>query len=171
MSDPQKLASATVEALQNRQASVGVWGCGHIGASAMYHFSQKGVRCVGYDITRTRVREIRQGRFLSTDAVPDGRLEGDVENVTATTDWRELKNHRIAVHIIAVPTERGTDPSSAALEDIMPLICEVIRETRLDGIIPTISIESTIQPSWIDSVVLPQLHASGLRPDVDVLIG
>lgn len=161
----------TLAALQRGTAGIGVWGCGHIGASAMYHFSARGVRCVGYDIAEQRVREIREGRFLSTDTAGIERLQSASPLVTATTDWRELKSEALAVHIVAVPTERGLEPSSAPLEDVMPRICEVIKETQADGIIPTIAVESTIQPSWIDTVVLPTLHAAGLRPGQDVLIG
>jgi nucleotide sugar dehydrogenase len=137
----------------------------------MYHFSRKGVRCVGYDIASQRIDEILQGRFLATDPVPLGRVEDKNVRVEATTDWRELKKHAIAVHIVAVPTERGAEPSSAALEDIMPLICETIRDSDLGGITPAIIIESTIQPTWIDTVVLPKLLASGLRPGLDVMVG
>jgi nucleotide sugar dehydrogenase len=160
-----------VQALMAQQASLAVWGCGHIGASAMYHFSGKGVRCVGYDIAATRVEEIREGRFLTTDTAPVDRTEAGRHRVEATTSWRDLIPHRVAVHIISVPTERGADPSSAALEDIMPLICETIDATDLRDIVPIIIIESTIQPTWIDSVVMPKLHASGLRPGIDVLVG
>jgi nucleotide sugar dehydrogenase len=166
-----RIASRTVDALKNRTVALGFWGCGHIGASEMYHFSRKGVRCVGYDIAEARVQEIREGRFLATDSVPTGRLQQENTDVVATTDWRELKQHRVAVHIICVPTERGAEPSSAALEDVMPRICNSIQETDLAGIVPTVVIESTIQPTWIDSVVLPKLHASGLRPGVDVFVG
>lgn len=157
-------AARTVAALKDGSASIAVWGCGHIGASAMYHFSRAGIRCAGYDIVESRVREIRQGRFLSTDTVPVEPIAGSVP-VTATTNWRDLKLQRPAVHIIAVPTERGAEPSSAALEDIMPLICETIRATDLGDLTPTIIIESTIQPTWIDTVVLPKLHASGFNLD------
>lgn len=163
--------SRTVDALKQRSVSLGVWGCGHIGASAMYYFSRKGVRCVGYDIAVSRVEEIRQGRFLATDSVPTGRLEDASVDVEATTEWRRLKDHKVAVHIISVPTERGAEPSSAALEDIMPSICQTIRNSHLGDIVPAIIIESTIQPTWIDTVVLAKLHASGLRPGVDVLVG
>ena len=117
----------TVDALKSRSVSLGVWGCGHIGASAMYHFSRHGVRCVGYDIAASRVQEIRDGRFLTTDVVPTGRVREQNPNVTATTDWHEMVANNVAVHLIAVPTERGAEPSSAALEDVMPLICEAIR--------------------------------------------
>ncbi|GAC1467684.1 MAG: nucleotide sugar dehydrogenase [Chloroflexota bacterium] len=171
MSEPQSMVSRTIDALRQGKFAVGVWGCGHIGASAMYHFSRQGIRCVGYDITEMRVREIMVGRFLSTDTVPTTEREEGSASVYATTRWQELKEHAVGVHIISVPTERGADPSSAALEDVMPLICETIKATSFDGVIPVIVIESTIQPTWIDTVVLPKLHASGLRPGVDVLVG
>ena len=161
----------TVEALKARSVSLGVWGCGHIGASAMYHFSRQGVRCIGYDIAGTRVQEIREGRFLTTDAVPSGRVREANPNVSATNDWRDVAAHDVAVHLVAVPTERGAEPSSAALEDVMPLICDTIRNSMLEGLVPAVIIESTIQPTWIDTVVLPKLLASGLQPGVDVLVG
>jgi nucleotide sugar dehydrogenase len=164
-------ATTTIEALQEQSVAIAVWGCGHIGASAMFHFSRKDIRCIGYDIADSRVQEIRQGRFLATDVVPAGRMEAHASNVTATTNWRDIIGARAAIHIISVPTERGAEPSSAALEDVMPLICETIRDTDLGGIRPVVIIESTVQPTWIDSVVLPMLHASGLRPGVDVLVG
>ncbi len=162
-------ASRVIAALRDGSASIAVWGCGHIGASAMYHFSRAGIRCAGYDIVESRVQEIRQGRFLSTDSVPVEPIPGSVA-VTATTNWRELKSQRPAVHIIAVPTERGAEPSSAALEDVMPLICDTIRGTDLGDLTPTIIIESTIQPTWIDTVVLPKLHASGFKAG-EILLG
>ncbi|HZU14144.1 MAG TPA: UDP binding domain-containing protein [Chloroflexota bacterium] len=165
------MVDRAVERLQQGSVALGVWGCGHIGASAMYHFCQQGVRCIGYDIADTRVSEIRDGHFLSTDTAGIERLESPGAPVIATTDWRRMIDQRVLFHIIAVPTERGADPSSAALEDIMPRVCEVIRATDLDGLIPVVSIESTIQPSWLDTIVFPALHAAGLRPGVDVLIG
>jgi nucleotide sugar dehydrogenase len=47
----------------------------------------------------------------------------------------------------------------------------VIRDTDLGDLTPAIIVESTIQPSWIETVILPQLHASGLEPGRDVLVG
>src|SRR5450759_1257495 len=101
----------TVNALKSQSVGLGVWGCGHIGASAMYHFSRQGVRCIGYDIAATRVQEIREGRFLSTDVVTTGRLREANPNVTATTNWHDMLASEVAVHLVAVPTERGAEPS------------------------------------------------------------
>lgn len=160
-----------IEALRSQTASIGVWGCGHIGASAIFHFSRQGIRCVGFDVAPGRVQEIREGRFLSTDIVPSGRVGARTQNVVATTDWTDLKSEHVLVHLVAVPTERGADPSSAILEDVMPRICETIRDGDVGDLTPTIIIESTIQPTWIDTIILPALHASGLRPGTDVLVG
>lgn len=165
------MVASGLERLRRGEVALGVWGCGHIGASAMYHFCRQGVRCIGYDIADTRVAEISDGRFLSTDTAGIERLQSAGAPVLATTDWRAMVGERVLFHLIAVPTERGADPSSAALEDIMPRVCEVIRATDLDGLVPMISIESTIQPSWLDTVVFPALHAAGLRPGIDVLVG
>lgn len=164
-------AERSVSALRRGDAAVAVWGCGHIGASAMYHFSRRGIRCIGYDIAPARVAEIRNGRFLSTDQMVIESSDTDHEPVQATTRWQDVRRENPVVHLIAVPTERGAEPSSAALEDVMPLVCETIRSVQTDDQVALISIESTIQPTWIDSVVLPTLHAHGLRPGVDVLLG
>jgi nucleotide sugar dehydrogenase len=167
----ESTTSPLVSALRGGGYAVGVWGCGHIGASAMYYLSRHGICCIGYDIEETRVQEIRQGRFLSTDVVPAGRVQAPDVRVAATRDWTDLKSRKVLIHIISIPTERGAEPSSAALEAVMPLICETIRDSELDGVTPLIAIESTIQPTWIDTVVLPTLHASGLRPGIDVHVG
>src|SRR5947209_3164337 len=109
--------SRIMAALKEQRASIGVWGCGHIGASGMYHFSRKGIRCVGFDVAPGRVQEIREGRFLSTDVVATAHVEARTQYVVATSDWTQMKSEGIAIHIVAVPTERGADPSSAILED------------------------------------------------------
>ncbi|HZS93549.1 MAG TPA: UDP binding domain-containing protein [Chloroflexota bacterium] len=171
MSKGQTAKTPQVAALRSGEAAIAVWGCGHIGASGMYYFARAGVRCVGYDIAAQRVAEVLEGRFLSTDGVLAYRLEQPKVPVAATTDWRELAAYRPVVHVVSVPTERGAEPSSAALQDVMPLICESIRSTDLGDLTPIVIIESTIQPSWIDTVVTPALHAGGLRPGVDVLVG
>lgn len=163
--------SNIIDALESQEASIAVWGCGHIGASAMYHFGRKAIRCIGYDIAESRVQDILAGRFLATDTESTQMAEELQGVVKATSDWRELSLFRAAVHLIAVPTERGAEPSSAALEDIMPLICQTIRSSAVEGLIPTVIVESTIQPTWIDTVILPALVASGLRPGSDVLVG
>ena len=162
---------AFVKDLEARRTAIGVWGSGAIGSSAAYYFARHGLRCIAYDISKERVREIREGRFQST--APQGEDEaprGADLGVTATSHWRDLEKESISVHLIAVPTERAAEPSGAALADVVPRIARVIKRTDL-GYPPLVSIESTILPTWIDEIVVAGLRSEGLMVGADVLIG
>jgi nucleotide sugar dehydrogenase len=169
-------------AVRAGEIGVGVWGCGHIGASALFHLAMAGVRCVGYDVAPERVRAIREGRFLSTalthptapDATPD--TASVPLNIQAFGDWRELIGRKLRVHLICVPTDQGADPSSTALEAVAPQVCAVMRENlaqaqRAEHWPQLLIIESTIVPGWLDRFVLPALERHGLQLGRDVYVG
>lgn len=166
-------ADEFLQVLERREGSIAIWGSGAIGSSAAYYFAQAGFRCVAYDISKDRVRDIQEGHFQSTGAElgvtnvhPGQKLE-----VTATTHWHDLEAQNIRVHLVSVPTERAAEPSGAALSDVIPRIGKVIRKTEPGAIPPVISIESTILPSWLDTLVCPGLQSEGLKVGTDVLVG
>lgn len=164
-------------AVRAGEIGAGVWGCGHIGASALFHLAVAGVRCAGYDLSPGRVRDIEAGRFLSTavkhpaprEATPD--TDTAPLRLRASTDWRDMIDQNIGLHLICVPTDHGRDPSSAALEDVLPHVCEVIRASGPARWPRLVIIESTIVPSWIDQIVLPALARHGLELGRDVYVG
>ena len=161
-----------LETLKTRQRSVAIWGCGAIGSSAAYHLSKAGFRCIGYDIVKERVRELHEGRFQSTSTLIDGEDNSRPDlGVTATSSWHDLETERVAVHLVCVPTERATEPSSAALADVIPSIAAVIKKTEPGSLPPIISIESTILPSWVEDIARRSLKREGLELGVDVLLG
>ena len=174
------VASATREflaAVRSGEVGVGVWGCGHIGASALFHLAVAGVRCAGYDLSAARVRDIEAGRFLSTAVMhpapaattPDTAMAP--LRIRASTDWRDMIDQNIGVHLVCVPTDHGRDPSSTALENVLPSICEVIRASAPSPWPRLIIIESTIVPSWLDEFVLPIIAQHGLEINRDVYVG
>ncbi|MHB8621401.1 MAG: UDP binding domain-containing protein, partial [Chloroflexota bacterium] len=166
-------------AVRAGEIGVGIWGCGHIGASGLFNLAVAGVRCRGYDISPARVRDILGGRFLSTAvthpalaaAPPDTAMAP--LRISASTDWKDMMGQDIGVHVICVPTDQGRDPSSAAVADVLEPICQVIRESPpSDSRWPCLLIvESTIVPSWIDEVILPAVKKAGLRLGQDVHLG
>lgn len=164
-------------AVRSGEIGVAVWGCGHIGASALFHLALAGARCVGYDVLPERAQAIREGRFLSTAIAhpPPPRATPDTAaaplRVEAFDNWRDLAGRGLRLHLICVPTDHGRNPSPAALVDLLPHLCAVIREDLARqgeaGRWPfLISIESTIVPSWIDQIVLPALADAGFSPDM-----
>lgn len=169
---PDDAVETLLADLQTRECSIGIWGAGAIGSSAAYYFAQVGFRCVAYDISKERVREIQEGRFQSTAAQMNGGIcqaRPDLD-VKATTHWHDLEKENVSVHLVSVPTERGAEPSGAALADVLPRIAKVVRKTN-SQLPPIVSIESTILPSWIDTIVIPALQGEGIEVGVDVLVG
>ncbi|HWE61079.1 MAG TPA: nucleotide sugar dehydrogenase [Chloroflexota bacterium] len=171
---------AFIAAVRAGDLGVGVWGCGHIGASALFHLAVAGVRCMGYDVASERVEAIREGRFLSTTvthpappaATPD--IATAPLRISASTDWHDLLGLGLGLHLICVPTDQGPLPSTVALEDVLPSICAVIQHDRAHGTRrwpQLVIIESTIVPSWIDAIVLPALARHGLELGRDVHVG
>jgi len=123
------------------------------------------------------VRDIESGRFLSTAVTHPAPAMATPDTATAplriraSTDWRDMIDQRIGLHLICVPTDHGRDPSSTALENVLPRICEVIRESGPSVWPRLIIVESTIVPSWLDDIVLPIIARHGLELNRDVYVG
>jgi nucleotide sugar dehydrogenase len=169
-------------AVRAGQVEVAIWGCGHIGASALFHLAVAGVRCFGYDVAMERIQAIQDGRFLSTEVVhpapPSATPDTAVAplRVSVSSDWHEMASHPIGIHLICVPTDRGPEPSSEALADVVEHAAQVIRDAgplRIGGrTLPRLLVvESTIVPSWIHDIVLPAIERAGLELNRDVAVG
>lgn len=159
------------EQLLNGDKMIGVWGLGFIGYSSMAHFALAGVRCKGTDIDEYKVACVNQGdipipnleywlgfnpRGLSTSGM-----------MQATTDWAELLDRDIAVHLICIPTEKGDKPHLDILQDVISKLSRYKPGRQA----PLIIMESTLIPNTTDSLVIPLLEKEGLQVGQDVLVG
>jgi nucleotide sugar dehydrogenase len=151
--------------------TIGVWGTGYIGYSTMANFAFNGVKCLGTDVIQTKVDTINRGKipienfekWLGFDVKP--LVESGL--LRATTDWKEMLNPEIAVHMIAIPTEKDGKPWDLILEDVIGKISSV----RPDNGPVLIIIESTLTPGRTDKVVVPILEKANLKPGKDILVG
>ncbi|RLF09122.1 MAG: hypothetical protein DRJ62_07270 [Thermoprotei archaeon] len=132
------------------EAKIAVWGSGYIGFSTAAFYAVKGVKSICYDINPRIVEAISRGQpppHIPTlqDWVPF-KLSDAMPNIEATLDYkRVVSDDKVAVHFIAVNTERNGRPWKEALEDVVSKICE--------GGKKLVVIESTITPSWVDWVL------------------
>ncbi len=159
--------------LLNGDRKVGVWGTGYIGFSTMANFAANGVACLGTDVIQSVVDTISQGRvpipnleywlgFPVEPLVKSGMMR-------ATTNWKELINEEIAVHMIAVPTEKDDKPWDDALIDVTEKISTIADHKVKDA--PLVIIESTLTPNRTNEVVIPLLREKGLKIGEDIHIG
>jgi nucleotide sugar dehydrogenase len=146
------------------------WGSGAIGSSALHAFASVGVKCIGYDISEDRVREIQGGRYGVTSAHTSPEQVAGLP-IKATNEWTDLQHESIAVHLVCVPTERGAEPSDGALRDVIPHIARVIKNSPQASTAPVVVIESTVLPSWIQGIIISGLERAGLKVGADVLVG
>jgi nucleotide sugar dehydrogenase len=161
------------EQLKQGTRRVGIWGLGYLGFSSMAHFARDGVSCIGTDPLEERAEDVNRGRttipsldmWLGFDTQP---LAG-AGLMRATTDWKELVAEDIAVHLVAVPTERMGEPYDEPLRDVVEKLVHY-RQLSTDAP-PLIVIESTVTPRKVDELVVPVLEAGGLRVGHDVLVG
>ncbi len=159
--------------LLSGQKKVGVWGTGYIGYSSMAYYASRGVACIGTDVSKRVADDINSGRM----PVPNLEywLGFDVEPLTrngmirATTDWKELISHEIALHLLAVPTEKEEKPWDGALLDVLKKLAN-LKSLKLDPV-PLIIIESTLSPNKTDQLVIPTFESYGLKVGSDILVG
>jgi len=177
--------ASMVRELKEGKKRVAIWGLGYIGYSSMAYFARAGVKCIGYDIIEERVNQINETgkvKHKGKVSIPnmDFWLGYDVESMykdgllKATSDWKDLIKKEISVHLIAVPTEKGTEenkhePCSDYLQEVIGNLCSYKNIEREQP--PLIIIESTLSANIVDDLVIPLIEKNGLKVGEDILLG
>ncbi len=141
---------------------ISVVGLGYVGLPVAVAFG-KVRRTIGFDINRTRIRELREG-YDRTDEVTSEELAG--ADILFTDRVEELKGADF--HIVAVPT-----PIDQANQPDLSLMCrasETVGMALKPGDI--VVYESTVYPGVTEDECLPILErVSGLKGGVDFKVG
>ncbi|MEE9474850.1 MAG: hypothetical protein V3V36_04175, partial [Candidatus Hydrothermarchaeaceae archaeon] len=115
------MSASLREKLLIGKKKVGIWGMGYIGFSSMANFAANGVQCIGTDVVQDKVDEINEGKipidnmeyWLGFDVKPLVKAG----MIGATTNWKELIDEDIVVHLVCIPTEKGGKPYDGILKD------------------------------------------------------
>ncbi len=159
--------------LKTGHKKLGIWGLGYIGFSSTAYFARAGVTCIGTDISERRVDDVNNGRVTipNLDFWLGFNTKPLAENkrMQATTNWQELINKDVAVHLITIPTEMGGKPYHDILIDVINKISQFKNiETEQP---PLVIVESTLTPTIADSLVIPLFENNGLKVGKDILLG
>ena len=162
------------KALLQGNKRIAVWGTGHIGYSTMSHFAERGVQVLGFDIDPKKVEPINRGEIpiMAMDYWLgfDPKFLYQHGMARATSDFREVTASDMAVHFIAIPTERNGIPWMVPLEDVIRKIIDAIKAGNFAQA-PVVIIESTLTPGTTDKFVIPLFEEAGLTVGEDVLLG
>ncbi len=141
---------------------ISVIGLGYVGLPVAVAFAKQGP-VIGFDVSATRVQELRQGHDRTREVTRDELLAADIR---LTDDARDLRGADF--HIVAVPTPID----EAARPDLGPLLraaAAVGGQLERGDIVV---FESTVYPGVTEEECVPVLErASGLRCGADFSVG
>ncbi|MBI4323043.1 MAG: nucleotide sugar dehydrogenase [Candidatus Omnitrophica bacterium] len=150
------------ERLRTKQARVGVIGLGYVGLPLAVEFGEAGFSVRGFDVAAPRVTQVNQGRSYIPD-VPGKQLAELVrrKRLTATRSYEELSACDAIIICVPTPLRKTREPDISFILGAAQAIAKALRPGHL------IVLESTTYPGTTEEVLLPMLHARGLRVGKD----
>ena len=150
--------------IEDRQAKVVVVGQGYVGLPLAMRAVEVAYPVVGYDVTPTRIEELRAGRSYVED-VPDTQLaEALRAGYLPSCDVDDLRDFDIAVITVQTPLNEGT-PDLSFIESAGRDLARFLSPGAL------VVLESTTYPGTTEELLRPILEAGGLRADIDFFVG
>ncbi|BCG47621.1 UDP-N-acetyl-D-glucosamine 6-dehydrogenase [Citrifermentans bremense] len=141
---------------------VSVVGLGYVGLPVAVAFG-KVRRTIGFDINRTRIKELREGHDRTAEVAVGDLAQADILFTDRIEDLRQAN-----FHIVAVPT-----PIDEANQPDLSLVClasETVGKALKPGDI--VVYESTVYPGVTEDECIPVLErVSGLKGGIDFKVG
>ncbi len=151
--------------IERRDFVVGVVGLGYVGLPLLYSFSEKGMRCIGFDIDEKKISLLNQGKsyvkHISEDRVKNGLSGGLVE---ATTDFSRIVKCDGILITVPTPLNPNREPDMSFITSSCRTIAKHLRKGQI------IILESTTYPETTEKIMVPILEESGLKDGADFFV-
>lgn len=147
----------------NKEEKVSLVGLGYVGMPIAVAFANKGVKVVGFDLNKEKIKLYKSGIDPTNEVGDEAIKETTVDFTSDETRLREAK-----FHIVAVPTPVNTDHTP----DLTPVIgaSEIVGRNLTKG--SYVVFESTVYPGCTEDVCIPILEKmSGMKCGVDFKVG
>ena len=129
------------KAIKDKKVTVGVVGLGYVGTPTALALTQAGIRVVGIDIDKAKVRRLN-GSYGS-------------KKFTATANWTEIKKCKVILIAVPTPLTKNKTPDISAIESAAKNIAKYLSRDSL------IILESTTYPGTTEELVKPILEKPG----------
>src|SRR6185436_16157089 len=155
-----------LDRLNERRAVVGVIGLGYVGLPLAVEFARGGLRVIGFDLDRSRVDLINQGKSYIPD-VPTEMVEALVARgkLAAATDFGRLSETDAVIICVPTPLRKTKEPDISYILAAAEQVKTHLHSQQL------IVLESTTYPGTTDEVLRPMLEDTGLVLDKDFYLG
>ena len=151
----------SIEALKNKEDTIGIVGLGYVGLPLAVHFSRY-FAVTGYDLKTERIKELKSG-YDRTREVSNSQLQG---SILYTDNPDELSKCRLIIVAVPTPIDQYRIPDLSPLKSA----ATIVGQKMISG--TCVVFESTVYPGATEEVCLPILEKeSGLRLAVDFTLG
>ncbi len=131
------------KAIKDKRVTVGVVGLGYVGMPTALAIARAGVKVIGIDIDKVRVR-----RLNSDKSFPSKKFH-------ASADFAEIKKCKVILIAVPTPITKNKTPDTSAIESAAKNITKHLSKDSL------VVLESTTYPGTTDELVRPILEKSG----------
>ena len=160
---PRKNTSTHESALMKRilsgDCTVGVVGLGYVGLPLALEFSKKGIRTIGVDVSKDKVRDLKAGRNYIQD-LNDAEIKEvtkKTKKLTATLDTSALTDCDVIYICVPTPFTANKEPDISHIVSASEAVASILRKGQL------VIIKSTTFPGTTDDYVRPILDATKLE--------
>ena len=143
---------------------VGVVGLGYVGLPLAVNFAEAGIRTLGFDPNKDKVRMINEGENYIGDIRDAVLREVVVDRITlsATTDFSRIKECDALIICVPTPLDPFRKPDMSLIEVASTEIGRHMKPGTF------VCLESTTYPTTTEDFILPILQKeSGLKPEED----
>ena len=150
----------------NKSFVIGVIGLGYVGLPLLYCFVEKGFRAIGFDIDKTKVDTLSNGKSYIKHITSERIRKGlDSGRLNVTTEFARLEECDAILIAVPTPLNKNREPDMS----FIVLTCEAIAPHLRKG--QLVVLESTTYPGTTEEVMVPILERGGLKVDKDFFVG
>jgi UDP-N-acetyl-D-glucosamine dehydrogenase len=140
--------------IKSKRLTVAVVGLGYVGMPTSLAIARVGIKVIGVDINRARVRQINNGKSFIAE-ISDDEIKSVQKYFKATSDWKELKRAQVIIIAVPTPLTKYKTPDVSFIETATKNIARNFKSGTL------IILESTTYPGTTEEIVKPILSARG----------
>ncbi|HJU87438.1 MAG TPA: nucleotide sugar dehydrogenase [Gemmatimonadota bacterium] len=145
------------QAIEAKEARIGVIGLGYVGLPLALAFTGRGFRVLGFDVDRRKVEQLNRGASYIPHMDAQRIREGvDSGRLAATEDFDRLSQVDAIVICVPTPLDVHHEPDMTYIVATTEEVAQRLRPGQL------VILESTTYPGTTDELMRERLEAGGL---------
>ncbi len=144
-------------------ARIAIIGLGYVGLPLAVEFGKK-FNCLGFDINRDRVNELKSGKDSTLEVEPELLKQADKLSFSDQTD--DIKDCNVFIVTVPTPIDQHRRPDLSPLEGASRMLGKILKKNDV------VIFESTVYPGASEEVCVPIMEElSGLTYNKDFFLG